>query len=105
MAPDTIIMICLICVGCALGIAGLAIAGHHGRILMKAAQKSGFKSRADVQDVIRRAQELGPRIQETQQRLEAVAKRLQVLSATANSLQYLRDELDRATGRLSQLKF
>jgi hypothetical protein len=105
MSPATIIMICLICVGCALGIVGLAVAGHHAYRLFKAARKAGISSRNDMQLVMRKAQELGPRVQETQRRYKAVAERLQNLSTTANRLDYLREELDQATGHLSGLKF
>jgi len=105
MSAATIVMICLICVGCAIGIAGLAITGLHAYRLVKAARRAGISSREDLQAVIRRARELGPRVRQTQERYEAVAERLKNLSATAERLNYLREELDRATGHLSGLKF
>ncbi|MBN1631327.1 MAG: hypothetical protein JW990_16310 [Thermoleophilia bacterium] len=105
MSAATIVMICLICVGCAIGIAGLAIAGLHGYRLLKAARKAGISSRQDLQDVIREARELGPRVRETQERYKVVAERIQNLSATTERLKYLREELGRATDPLSGLKF
>ena len=105
MSAATIVMVCLICVGCAIGIVGLAIAGVEGYRLLKAARKAGITSREDVQTAIRQARELGPRIRETQERYKVVAEKLQHLSATTSKLNYLREELDRATGHLSGLKF
>lgn len=105
MSLATILMIVLICVGCVCALAGVALAGHYAYRLVKAARKAGVSSRNDLQVVMRKVRDLGPRVLETQRTYEAVAERLQSLSATATKLNYLRDELDRATGRLSHLKF
>jgi hypothetical protein len=98
MTLATIIMIVMICIGCAFVIAGFAVLGHYAYRLMKAAKKAGIDSMNDVQEIIRRARALEPRLREIQ------AERLESISATTNKLNYLKDELDRSTGRLSKLK-
>lgn len=104
MTLATIIMIVLICVGCALLLAALAVAGISAWRMVKAARKAGINSKSDLEEVTRRIKDLGPRLQEMQERQEAVAERLQSLSATVNNLKYLRDEIDRSTGYLFKLK-
>jgi len=105
MSPATIVMICLICVGCAIGIAGLVVAAIHGLRLRKAAKKAGFSLREDVQQLMKRIEALGPRVEETKQRYEVVAERLESLSATTDNLKYLRGKFDQATGLFRGLKF
>ena len=105
MSTATLIMVCLICLGCALGIAGLAYLGYSGYRLLKAARKVGITSADDLALVMRRVQELAPRVRELEKKQKVVAERLKSLSATTGKLNYLRDELDRATGSLTRLKF
>ena len=104
MTAATIIMIVLICVGSALFIAGLAMAGRQAYRLSKAARKVGLTSRNDVQEVIRRTRSVEVRMRELQKKQEVVAERLKSLSATTSRLAYLKGELDRSVGRLYRLK-
>ncbi len=104
MTPATIIMIVLICLGCVLAIAGVAVLGHYAFRLVKAAKKIGITSKDELEDVIRRARALAPRVRELQKKQKVVAERLESLSATTSRLNYLKDEIDRSTGHLSQLK-
>lgn len=99
MTAATTIMIVLICVGCALLIAGLVVAGLQIYRLSRAARKAGLASKNDVQEVTRRVREIEVRVREVQKKQEVVAERLKRLSATTNQLAYLKRELDRATGR------
>ncbi len=94
----------MICIGCALGIAGLVVAGSQLLRLVKAARKAGIDSMADVQEIIRRARGLEPRVREIQEKQKVVAERLRYLSATTSKLNYLKEEFDRATGHISKLK-
>jgi hypothetical protein len=104
MTLATIIMIVLICLGCAFLLGGLAYAANYGYRLVRAARKTGIRSREDVQDFIRRVRALGPRLQEMREKQEVVAERLQTISATTNRLRYFKDEIDPSTGYLSKLK-
>ena len=100
----TLVMIIMICVGCALIIAGLAFVGYRAFRLFKAARNAGISSMDEVQVVIARAQRLAPKVEQLADRQKVVAERLQSLSATTGSLNYLKDQLDQATGRLYKLK-
>ena len=96
--------IILICVGCALILGGLAFAAVKAVALVKAARKAGINNMADVQEVIGRVQRLEPRFRELEKNQAALAESLQSLTAEADVLNYLREQLDRATGHLSSLK-
>ena len=97
-------MIIMICVGCALIVAGLVVLGYRAIGLVRAARDAGLSSMDEVQTVMRRGQGLVTRVQKLEIGQKVVAERLRSLSATTSELTYLRDELDRATGRLSKLK-
>jgi hypothetical protein len=99
-----ILMIIMICLGCAAGLAGLAFVAYRGFILAKAAKKIGIGSIAELQVITRRVQDLGPRLTEIAAKQKVVAERLEDLSTTTKKLNYLRDELDAATGHISSLK-
>jgi len=96
--------IILICVGCALILGGLVYLGLKAIALKNAAQKAGINNMADVQEVIGRVHRLEPRFRELEKNQAALAESLQRLSAEAEVLNYLRQELDRAAGGLSSLK-
>lgn len=104
MTVATIIMIVLICVGCALLIAGLMAVGLPAYRLSKAARKAGIASKADVEEVRRRIRAVEIRAREVQKRQEVVAEGLRRLSATTDQLAYLKAEYDRSVGRLFRLK-
>ena len=97
-------MIIMICVGCALLIAGLAVAAIQASHLVKAARASGINSLDEAKDVARRVQELGPRIEETSLRAKATAERLESLSAATGRLSYLYKQIDESVGFLFRLK-
>jgi hypothetical protein len=97
-------MIVMICVGCALIIAGLVVLAIQARRLAKAAQAAGITSMDQAKDVARRVQNLGPRIEETSLRAKATAERLQSLSAATEKLNYLKKEFDEATGMVIRFK-
>jgi hypothetical protein len=97
-------MIIMICVGCAIGIAGLVLAAVRGARLAKAAQAAGISSRKDVEEVARRIQELGPRIEKTSQKAQVTATNLQSLSASVDKLNYLKGEFDEAIWFLTRIK-
>ncbi len=90
MSTATIIMVVLICLGSALGIAGLAVAGYHAWRLMKTARAAGIKSRSHAQQIAGRAARLGPRAAELAAKQKAVAERLERLSATARRFRLFR---------------
>ncbi len=96
--------IILICVGCALILGGLVYLGLKVAALIKAARKVGINNVADIQEVVGRVQRLEPRFRELEKNQAALAESLQRLSAETAALNYLREELDRATGHLSSLK-
>jgi len=96
--------IILICVGCALILGGLVYLGLKALALKNAAQKAGINNMADVQEVVGRVQRLEPRFRELEKNQAALAASLQRLAAETEVLNYLREELDRATGGLSRLK-
>ena len=58
----------------------------------------------DVQVVVRKVQGLEPRFRELEKKQAALAESMQRLQAEAVFLNYLKEELDRATGNLSSLK-
>ncbi len=96
--------IILICVGCALIIVGGVLFGIKLYALIKAARKAGIRNSSDVQEIIGRVQRLEPRFRELEKNQAALTESLQRLSAEAAALNFLTEELDRATGRLSDLK-
>ena len=100
----TTIMIVMICVGCAAIIAGLAVLGIQAFRLAKTARRAGLASIGQVQAVIRRGEQLVPRIAEFGEKQKELAERLENLSATSRQLSYLKDSLDEATGHVSSLK-
>ena len=100
----TTIMIVMICVGCAAIIAGLAALGIQAYRLAKNARRAGLASIGQAQAVVRRGEQLVPRIQEFGEKQKELAERLEHLSATSRQLNYLKDSLDDATGHLSSLK-
>ncbi len=83
MSGETTIMVTLICVGCALGIGGLAALIYQTFRLFKVAHKAGAPSRAQLQEVMGRAQRLGPRLREMEAQQRVVAEKLSRFSATA----------------------
>jgi hypothetical protein len=83
MSTDTLIMVVLICVGCALGLAGLAVLGFHALVFLKTARDAGVSSRAHAQEIMGRAQRLGPRFRDLKRKQKAVTEGLARLSATA----------------------
>jgi len=97
-------MIIMICVGCALGIGGLAVLAYRAIRLIKAARAAGVDSMDEIQIVIRRARALEPKLREFDTKQKAVAERLERLSATTGQLTYLKDQFDRATGGLTKIK-
>lgn len=100
----TLVMIIMICVGCALILAGLAVLGYRAIKLARAVRAAGLSSTDQVHAVMRRGQELAPRMERLATKQKVVAERLHSLSATTNELNYLKDQLDEATGHLSKLK-
>ena len=83
---------------------GLVYLGLKLRTLIKAAQKAGINNMADVQEVIARVQRLEPRFKELEKNQAALAESMQKFQAEAHTLNFLREELDKATGSLSKLK-
>ncbi len=96
--------IILICVGCALILGGLVFFAVKTVALVKAARKVGINNMADVQEVIGRVQRLEPRFRELEKNQAALADSLQRLAVQTEGLNYLKRELDQATGNLSSLK-
>ncbi len=105
MTLAMIIMIVLICAGCALTIAGLVIVGYQFVLLNRAARKAGITTKAEVQEITRRTRDLAPRLRELRKKREAVAEGLQTISATTGELKQLKGEIDRVAGFLPRLKF
>jgi predicted proteasome-type protease len=105
MTGATIIMIVLICVGCALLIAGFVALAISVFGTIKAARKLGINSKSNVQEVVQRIRILESKVREVQEKQAVMAERLESLSAMLSNLRYLKDEIDRATGYLSKLKF
>lgn len=96
--------IILICVGCALILGGLAYLGVTIVRLLKAARKAGIDSMTDVHVVMRKVQNLEPRFRELERNQAVLSESLQKLSAEAAKLNYLKEELDKATGHISSIK-
>ena len=72
--------------------------------LIKAARRVGINNMTDVQVVVRKVQGLEPRFRELEKKQAALAESMQKLQAEAAFLNFLKEELDRATGNLSSLK-
>ena len=83
MSAATIIMVVLICLGSALGMAGLAVAAYWAWRLMKTARAAGISSRAHLQQVAGRAARLAPRMRELETKQKAVAEKRESFPATA----------------------
>jgi hypothetical protein len=83
MSTATLIMVVLICVGCAAVLAGLGVTAYRGIKLMKSARAAGVKSRTEAQQIVGRVQRLGPRLREMEAEQRAVAEKLASLSTTA----------------------
>jgi hypothetical protein len=96
--------IILICIGCALILAGLVYLAIKVIGLIRAARKAGINSMADVQIVVRKAQGLEPRFRELEKNQAVLTESLQKLAAETSALTYLRDELDKATGHIRSVK-
>lgn len=96
--------IILICIGCALIVGGLIYAVVALVRVIKAARKVGIDSMTDVQLVMRRVQGLEPRFKELERNQAVLAESIQRLSEQASRLEYLGDELDKATGRIRSIK-
>jgi predicted nuclease with TOPRIM domain len=96
--------IIMICVGCALIVGGAAFLVVKLVRLIKAARKVGITSTKDVQELVGRVQRLEPRFRELEKNQAALTESLQRLSAETARLNYLKEELDRATGYFSTLK-
>jgi exonuclease VII small subunit len=96
--------IIMICVGCALIVAGLVFVIVKLVALLRAARKAGINNMADIQEVVGRVQRLEPRFRELEKNQAALAESLRKLQAEAAILNYLKEELDQATGHLSSLK-
>ena len=96
--------IILICIGCALILAGLAFLIVKIVGLVKAARKVGLNSMTDVQIVIRKVQGLEPRFRALENNQTTLTDSLQKLSTEAAALSYLKNELDQATGHIGDLK-
>ena len=100
----TIVMVIMICVGCALILAGLAAVGYRVLKLARAARGTGFSARDYFYSVMRLSREVGLRVDRLSAKQRVLAERLQSLSASTARLNYLRDQLDQATGYLFKLK-
>jgi cell division protein FtsB len=96
--------IILICIGGALILAGLVLLVVKIVVLIKAARRVGINSMTDVQIVIRKVQGLEPRFRELEKNQAVLTASLQKLADEASALNYLKDELDRATGHIRSIK-
>jgi hypothetical protein len=96
--------IILICIGCALILAGLIYLAVAVIRLLKAARKVGLNNMTDLQIVMRKVQGLEPRFQELERNQAVLAESLQRLAGKASKLGYLKDELDKATGHITSIK-
>jgi hypothetical protein len=83
MSTATLVMVVLVCLGCALGLAGLITMGFQAVLFLKAARETGASSRAHLQEVMGRAERLAPRFRELEKKQKAVAEAIARLSATA----------------------
>ncbi len=82
MSTATIIMVVLICLGCALGVSGLAFVGYQAWQLMKTVRAAGISSRAHLQQVMGRGARLAPRLRDLAAKQKVVVEGLQRLSTT-----------------------
>jgi hypothetical protein len=96
--------IILICIGCALILAGLVYLVLKIIGLLKAARKVGLNSLTDVQLVMRKVQGLEPRFRALERNQVTLTESLQKLSAETAKLSYLKEELEKATGHITSLK-
>jgi hypothetical protein len=96
--------IILICIGCALILAGFVYLGVMIVRLIKAAKGVGINSMTDMQIVMRKVQGLEPRFQRLERNQTVLVEGLQKLSTEAAKLTYLKDQLDEATGHISSIK-
>jgi hypothetical protein len=99
-----LVAIILICIGCALILAGFIYLGVCAVGLLKAARKVGIDSMTDVQIVMRKVQGLEPRFVELERNQAVLTASLQKLSEEAGALGYLKDELAKATGHITSIK-
>ncbi len=94
----------LIGIGCALILAGLIYLALAVIRLIKAARKAGINSMTDVQIIMRKVQNLEPRFRELERHQEVLADSMQKLASEASKLNFLKDELDKATGHITSVK-
>jgi len=94
---STILMVIMICVGLAIGLAGAILVAQRTYRLNKAIKAI---DRQRIENVSRRIQELTPRIEETKAKQAELAERLKELEIANKRLTYLREQLNIATGRV-----
>ncbi|HEY5528539.1 MAG TPA: hypothetical protein VIL51_03695 [Thermoleophilia bacterium] len=99
-----LIMIVMICVGCALALAGLIYLALRAVALVRAAKKAGNTASTQVQALVRGGRQLAPKLQELQRKQKEMADELARLSATTSDLRLLQDELSRATSFVTRIK-
>lgn len=97
-------MIIMICVGCATIVGALVVVAYRAIMLFKSAKRAGISSMGEAQALVRRSQNLVPRLRETAASQKELAERLESLSATKEQWNYLMHQLDEATGHISKLK-
>jgi hypothetical protein len=100
----TIWMIVMICVGCAVGLAGLAFLALSVLPLVKAASAAGQAASAHVQKLVRQGQALGPQVAELQGKLVPMLEGIERLTASANRLNYLKQQLQQPFQSVTGLK-
>ena len=100
----TLVMVIMICVGCALILAGVAVLAVRAIRLAKAARDAGLSSEDYLRSVIRASKEVELRVERVAAKQRVVAERLESLSATVGELNYLRDQIDEATGHVFTIK-
>jgi hypothetical protein len=99
-----LIMIVMICVGCAPALAGLIYLAVRAISLIRIAKKAGVALSTQVQALLRGGRLLAPRIQELQQKQMGMADQLQRVSAATNDFLVLRDEVTKVTSFVTHIK-
>ncbi len=99
-----VVAIILICIGCALILAGFVYLGVVIVRLIRAARAVGIKNMDDGQIVVRKAEGLEPRFRRLERNQTALMDSLQKLSEETSKLTYLKDELDKAAWHITSLK-
>lgn len=100
----TVIMIVMICLGCAVVLAGLGIIAYQGKRLAQVVETASDSAAVPWRAITRKSENLAPQLERLAEKQKEVAESFERISTTSKQLNYLIGSLDQATGRVFTLK-